>query len=66
MVRLAKLAKISLTEKEIELLAEITTFNVEARYDIYKRRLYKKADRKYTEKFIKVAEDFLVKFKEYL
>lgn len=42
LVRLAKKAEIPLNQKLIAQLNEITTFNIEARYDDYKLSFYKK------------------------
>jgi len=53
LVRLAKLAKIPLDQELIFQLNEITTFNIEARYDDYKLSFYKKADLEYTKKMDK-------------
>ena len=66
LAKLAKDSRIPLTEKQIDLLNEITTFNIEARYDIFKERLYKKASRQFTEKYIKITEEFIKIFREYL
>lgn len=54
--RLAKKAKIDITDEQIKQLNEISTFNIEARYDDYKLSFYKKANKEYTEKWIKVSE----------
>lgn len=53
--RLAKKAKINLTAEEIKLLNEITTFNIEARYDDYKLSFYNKATKEYAEKWMKMC-----------
>jgi len=50
LVQLANSSKIKIDSKTELELAEITTFNVEARYDILKERLYKKATKEYTIK----------------
>lgn len=47
LVRLASIAELSLTEEQKLILREITTFNIEARYDDYKEQFYKKATREY-------------------
>lgn len=52
LVRLAIQSKIKLDEESKKNLAEITTFNVEARYDILKEKLYKKATKDYTQKYL--------------
>lgn len=67
--RLAKLAKdnrISLSDEQINYLNEITTFNVEARYDIFKEKLYKKATKQFTQKYLDVTHDLFVYFSELL
>jgi len=51
--KLAKIAQIPVDEKNKEMLNEITTFNIEARYDDYKFSFYKKATPEYTKKWIK-------------
>ena len=53
--RLAKKAKMDLTVEEIKQLNEITTFNIEARYDYYKLSFYSKATKEYTEKWMKIS-----------
>jgi len=67
LVRLAKLAKIPLDQKLISQLNEITTFNIEARYDDYKLSFYKKANLEYAKKWIKICQqiyDFVKKTHE--
>lgn len=64
--RLAKKAKINLTAEEIKQLNEITTFNIEARYDDYKLSFYKKATREYTEKWMKLSMYLFQKVKKSL
>lgn len=39
------------TEEHLEWLREVTTFNLEARYNTYKFEFYKKATPEYTEKW---------------
>lgn len=64
LVRLAKLSEIKL-DKETEIyLAEITTFNIEARYDVLKEKLYKKATRKFTQKYLKITKKIFTDFKK--
>ena len=43
LIRLAEKARLPLSEAQINELAEITTFNIEARYDDYKLSFRKKA-----------------------
>ncbi|MBU1472938.1 HEPN domain-containing protein [Patescibacteria group bacterium] len=49
-----------------EVLNEMTTFNVEARYDIFKQKLYKKATKEYTERFLALTKEILAWLKTYL
>ncbi|MBU1327058.1 HEPN domain-containing protein [Patescibacteria group bacterium] len=48
------------------MLNEMTTFNVEARYDIFKQKLYKKATKEYTERFLALTKEILAWLKAYL
>jgi Uncharacterized conserved protein related to C-terminal domain of eukaryotic chaperone, SACSIN len=57
LARLAKIAQIPLDSNLIEKLNEITTFNIEARYDDYKLSFYKKANQEYTKKWVKICEE---------
>jgi len=66
LIRLANLAKIELNEETKKYLAEITTFNIEARYDILKERLYKKATKDYTKKYLTITEKLINNFKKML
>ena len=49
-----------------EILNEMSTFNVEARYDIFKQKLYKKATKEYTERFLTLTKEILSWLKTYL
>ncbi|EKE14776.1 MAG: HEPN protein [uncultured bacterium] len=63
LVNLANLSKIEL-DTEIKLyLTEISTFNVEARYDIFKEKLYKKATQEFTQKYFNITKELFIKFK---
>ena len=52
LINLAKLAEYPINKKVLEELREITSFNIEARYDDYKFSFYKKATRKYASKWV--------------
>lgn len=58
LVRLAEEAQITLTKKDRDSLKEITTFNLEARYDDYKFSFYKKATQTYAQKWITICENY--------
>ena len=60
LTRLAKEAKIPLDENLTAQLNEITTFNIEARYDDYKLSFYKKADKRYAGKWSKICQDIYI------
>lgn len=66
LVRLAKLSKINLNKETEIYLAEITTFNIEARYDILKEKLYKKATEKFTKKYLDLTKKLFTNFKNLL
>ncbi|HCS78698.1 TPA: DNA-binding protein [Patescibacteria group bacterium] len=53
-------AKIKLPEATLEQLREINTFNVEARYDDYKLKFYKKATKDFSEKWFSVTKKLLL------
>jgi len=67
LVMLAEKAGIEISQAEKEELAEISTFNIAARYDDYKLKFYKKATKEYSDKwfekstklFNKIGEDII-------
>lgn len=66
LVRLSELSGIEFSEKQLDLLAEITSFNIEARYNDYKRKFFKKATKEYTEGYFKKAKDIYLWLKKLL
>lgn len=60
LVKLSDTAGLSPNKTQISRLREITTFNVEARYDIHKDRLYKKANPEFTNMYMTVTEELFV------
>lgn len=60
LVRLAKKAQISMDAPVRDQLREITTFNIEARYDDYKLSFYAKANSKYSQKWNKICEKLYI------
>ena len=64
LTRLARKANIALSDKQIRELNEITTFNIEARYDDYKLSFYQKATKKYATLWTKICEAFYQLFKK--
>lgn len=59
LIRLAEKAKLPLSEAQINELAEITTFNIEARYDDYKLSFRKKATRRFSQKYLEKTKEIL-------
>jgi HEPN domain-containing protein len=55
--KLAKFTKIDFSEGQLDLLDELTAFNIEARYDDYKFHFYKKATKKYTQEYLSKSKD---------
>ena len=53
---LVNIAEIELSEEQRELLREINTFNIRARYDNYKSEFYKRATKNYTIKHFESAD----------
>lgn len=66
LVRLAEKASILLSTKLKNELAEISTFNIKARYDDYKLSFYKKATEKFTTKYINKTRRILKWLNKYL
>ena len=61
--KLAIKAGLQISEEEKVELDEISTFNVAARYDIFKQRLYHKATEEFTDKWMEIGR---ILFKKYL
>lgn len=57
--RLAELSGLELNEEISDKLDIITTFNIEARYDDYKKEFYKKCTKEFTELWIKNIREIL-------
>lgn len=62
--KLAAMTGLTLTEDQKTSLKEITTFNIEARYEDYKRSFYKKATRAYAQKWGNICEDLYLWLKQ--
>ncbi len=61
LVKLADNSKINLTREQEEQLGEISSYNIKARYDDYKRKFYKKViDKKYHEIWFKICENLFL------
>lgn len=58
LTKLSEKAGLLLTEEQKDLLDEVTTFNIKARYPDYKDRFYKKATKKFTADYITKIKDF--------
>lgn len=57
LAKLAQIAELALNAETRENLKTITAFNLEARYDDYKRSFYKKATPEYSQKWIAISKD---------
>ena len=55
---LAEKAKIKLTNKQTQLLSEVSAFNIKARYDDYKNLFYKRATASFTKKYVSEVDKF--------
>lgn len=66
LVLLSEKAEILITNEEKEKFAEISTFNIAARYDDYKLKFYKKATEEYSDLWIKNGEKLFDKIKALL
>lgn len=65
LVRLAEKTDIKLTNKIKNELADISAFNIQARYDDYKLSFYRKANKRFTTKYLKMTKEILIWLKEY-
>ena len=66
LVELGKNSKIDFKEAEQVLLADLKEFNLEARYPEWRKDFYKKANRKYTEKYLLQTKVLFLWLKKYL
>lgn len=64
--KLATKAGIDVSESEKLELDEISTFNVAARYDIFKLKLYQKATAEYTGKWMETGKSLFEKYLDLL
>lgn len=65
LVRLAEATGVVYSEEQLDLLADITTFNIKGRYDDYKSEFYKTTTREYTEKYLLQAEQLILWLKKH-
>lgn len=61
---LCKLMDLGLTKEELKQFDEISEFNVSARYEEYKYKIYKRATKEYSENWIAMGTDFYKLFKK--
>ena len=66
LVLLAQKAGIEFSEKEFADLKEISSFNISARYDSYKRDFYKKATREFAVEWMKRGKNLKFKLTGFL
>lgn len=66
LVRLAEKADIPLVEQRKNDLAEITTFNIQTRYDDYKLSFYKKAKKRFSLKYLNKTRRMLKWLNKYV
>jgi len=66
LVRLVETTDVKLTSTIKNELADISAFNIQARYDDYKLSFYKKANKRFTAKYLKITKEILKWLKEYL
>jgi len=67
--KLAKLvrdSKLNITKEQVGYLNEMSSFNVEARYDVLKEALYKKATRDFTSNYLEITRELFGFFKKLL
>jgi len=62
--RLAKLTSVTFSSKQLDLLDDLTSFNIKARYEDYKLKMYKKATKDYTKNYLVKAKEIYLWLKE--
>jgi len=60
LILLSQQLDIDISPEHLEQLRNITKFNLEARYDTFKREFYKKATREYAEEWLKITQEILI------
>ncbi len=65
LVKLAELSNLKFSEEDLENLAQITKYNVQARYDDIKYQLYRMATIEYTEEWFTKIERIYSWIKQY-
>lgn len=58
LLKIAEGTNLELSEDQKNFLIEVTAFNLEARYPDFKNRFYKKATRKFSERYITTIKEF--------
>ncbi|MQY78841.1 MAG: HEPN domain-containing protein [Bacteroidetes bacterium] len=66
LLRLAEKADLELDNEQKNILATLTTFNINTRYDDYKLSFYKTCTREFTKKWIEHIKDYRQWIKELL
>lgn len=56
----SKIKGIDFNKSQLEELAQITTFNIAARYDDYKNNFYKICDEKFAKNYIKICKELII------
>lgn len=64
LVVLASIANVALTDEQKNHFTIITNFNQAGRYDDEKLAFYKRCNKPYTEKYLKISNDLLLWLKE--
>ena len=64
LVRLTQQATLSIDTLRKEQLKEITSWNINARYDDYKRKFYQKATKEFTAMWMKAAKELFLWLKK--
>jgi len=61
LLRLVELAKVELSEKELDLLSDVNEFNLEARYPEVKYQFYKKCNKSFTDPYYQPIKKLYLK-----
>lgn len=64
LTRLVDQAGLKLSDDKQDNLKEITSFNLETRYDDYKFAFYKKANKSFAQKWVKICQNLYQEFSD--
>jgi HEPN domain-containing protein len=59
-VLMSKIKDVSPSDEQMEFFTEVTTFNIAARYNDYKKSFYKTCDKNFTQNYINKGKEMMI------